>query len=210
MVKGRGQLSPEFIVSALLFLAMMITVFSSFMKVYFSYASDYNTENVYMIAEKYLYTLIAKTAPSNWVDDPFSSPTASLGINGTLDLNYVKRFGGLAYPQAKYLISAEKDFNLKVRYLPSLSVVVDHLPTYPMGNMNMSAEARDIEGNVVNASVYAILIPPQDKVQTQTAAYSFGRSYWGFNITSAGHYRLTVVAFDGVRYGMDELEVEVT
>lgn len=209
MVK-RSQVSPEFIISALLFLSMMLAVFSSLTRTYFLYTGDYKTENAYMLAEKYMNLLLAKQAPSNWTEDPFSSNTLSLGINGTLEERMVKKFGALSYPQVKSMLGATHDFNIEIRYLPSLSVVPFYSTRYPAGNITMSAEVRDIEDNPVNVTVWGILMPQAGKAQVLEASQGFGKYFWFFSDVASGHYQVQVVALQGRRYGITEFEVDVT
>jgi hypothetical protein len=204
----KSQLSPEFIVSILLFLSMMIMVFSALIRTYVDYASDYQIENVHITAERHIQTLISKNASLDWVEDPYSATDISLGVNGTLNYTFVKTFGALNYPHIRNLFESD-DFNIQVKYLPSLSVSSNYYQSYPQGEVRMSADVTDLDGNVVNATVYGVLIPVIGPVSVELATYGYGRHFWSFNNTSTGHYVVKVIAFDDIKYGITEFEVDV-
>ncbi len=205
----RSQISMEFIVSILMFLSMMIMVLSAFIRTYVDYAGEYQRENVYILSERYLQTLVSKNASLDWVNDPYTATDISLGVNGTLNYTFVKTFGAMNYQHIRNLLESN-DFNIRVKYLPSLSVNPAYYQSYPQGNMTMSADVTDLQGNPVNATVYGVLVPVEGDTSVASATYGYGRHFWSFTDVAAGHHKITVVAFDGVRYGLSEFEVDIT
>lgn len=204
----RSQFSMEFVVSVLMFLSMIVLVILSFTKSYIEYAGQYQTENVYILSERYLQSLLAKSAPDDWVDDPYAATDISLAVNGTLNHTFVKAFGAMNYPHVRGLLGS-RDFNLQITYLPSLSVAPVRYQSYPAGTLMMAADVADMDGNPVNATVHAVIVPAIGRTSVVEATYGNGRHFWSFpNVTSGGHH-VTVLAFDGIRYGMADFEVVV-
>jgi len=206
----RSQLSPEFVVSALLFLSMMIMVFSSFLRTYFLYTGDYQLENTYMTSEKYLNLLVSKSGMGEWTQEPFNTTTFSLTTNKMLDFDKVKLFGAFPYPHAKNLLDAHKDFNVRVRYLPSLVISPSYSSSYPLGNITMGAQVRDLEGQLVNSTLYAVLIPPSGNTTVIEKTPFFGQYSFMFTVNETGNYRVELVAFSDIQYGLTEFEVGIS
>jgi hypothetical protein len=207
MVK-RSQLSAEFIVSILLFLTAMIMIFSALIRTYIDYSENYYTENVHITAERYLQTLISKDAQPDWVNDPYSAADISFGSNGTLNYTFVKTIGAMNYPHVRNLIEAD-DFKLEVRYLPSLTISPTYYQTYPEGDVTINSVVSDLDGNPMNATVYGVLIPAQGLASVKPSSYGYGKHFWAFNNVTAGHYRVNLIAFNDIQYGITEFEVDV-
>ena len=204
----KSQLSMEFVVSVLIFLSMIVLVLSAFMKSYIDYAGEYQTENVYILSERYVQSLVSKNASLGWVDDPYNATDNSVGMNGTLNYTFVKTFGAMNYQHIRNLLGS-RDFNLEIKYLPSLSVSPAYYQSYPTGSIRMSADIAGLEGESVNATVYAVLVPSLGKTSVVQATYGYGRHFWSFENVTSGPHQVTVIAFDGIRYGMTDFEVEV-
>lgn len=173
------------------------------------YTGDYQLENIYMTSEKYLNLLVSKSGTGNWTQEPFNITTISLITDRKLDWEKVRKFGAYSYPHSKMILGAERNFDMRIRYLPSLVVSPSYSSTYPVGNITMGAEVLDLEGRDVNATLYAVLFPPSGSPTILEKTPFLGQYFWMFTANETGNYRVQLVAFSDIQYGLTEFEVTI-
>ena len=123
MGKLKAQVSPDYAVSAFIFSVVVLFIFFSLTRTYYSRTWEMKRAEANLEAMKLAYFFVGEEG--NWSSNPLES--TSLGLKGEEGINETKLrwLVGMPYPHVVNKTGIEGDFKIEVKKLPSISITSD-------------------------------------------------------------------------------------
>lgn len=168
MGKLRGQISPDFAVSAFFFSIVVLFLFYSIATTYYSRAWEMRRAETTLEAMKLAFFLVGDEG--TWTPNPLQS--SSLGLKGEGGINETKLrwFVGMPYPHVINRTGLTGDFKMEIYELPSIAIKSDVKEQYLRGGEERANLTIGFETSK-NATLYMVVV--------------------GGNVTSGGDYGIS-------------------
>ncbi|MBR9680856.1 MAG: hypothetical protein GOU98_03475 [Candidatus Altiarchaeota archaeon] len=166
-VKTKGQASPDFAMSAMIFSLAALFVFFHLARTY--YTRVWEVERVEATASAQNLALFLASEKGKWSDNPFLSDSIGLGST-TLNKTRVDYFFGMPTQTVQSMLAMSQDFRIEVWKLPRIGITSDTSDIYINSSVDVVFET------TVNSTLNIVLVGTQG---------SKGYAYWN---TSQGKY----------------------
>ena len=200
MGRVKGQASPDFVMSAMIFSLAALFVFFHLTRTY--YARVWEVNKISGTAGAQNLALFLLSEEGSWADNPFESGALAFGgseVNETR-MNY---FFGMPYQDVQEGLLMKDEFRIELWKLPSIGITSDVRELYLNDTVDINLQT------TTNSSFYMVLVGTQG-----TEGYSFWNQsigkYHSFNLDlPGGTYGLSAIATSGEEYGAYEAAFRV-
>jgi|GEM_PF-2222514 len=198
--KERGQASPDFAMSAMIFSLAALFVFFHLARTY--YTGVWEVTRVEATASAQNLALFLASEPGNWSSNPFSS--TSIGFGGeSLNKTKTEYFFGMPYQTVQNMLKIPRDFRVEVWQLPKIGITSDVSSTYINSTVDL------VFTTTVNSTLDIVLVGTQGTKGYSYKNRSIGK-YHKFDLTlPLGIYSLKALAVSGEDYGAYEVAFRV-
>lgn len=196
----KGQASPDFAMSAMVFSLAALFVFFHLARTY--YTGVWEVTRVEATASAQNLALFLASEPGNWSSNPFSS--TSIGFGGeSLNKTKTEYFFGMPYQTVQSMLKIPQDFRVEVWRLPKIGITSDVSSTYTNSTVDI------IFTTTENSTLDIVLVGTQG-----TKGYSYWNQsvgkYHNFNfVLPSGIYSMKALATSGDDYGAYEVAFRV-
>ena len=200
MGRLKGQVSPDFVMSAMIFSLATLFVFFHLSRTY--YTRVWEGTRAISMADAQNLALFLTSEQGKWASNPFESESIAFGgeeLNGTR----MQYFFGMPYQTVQDKLKLPKDFRVEVWELPSIGITSDIAELYPNNTVDVQFQTTE------NCTLYLVMVGTQG-----TKGYAFWNKsvgkYHGFTWTlPTGVYSLKALASSGNKYGAYEATFRV-
>jgi hypothetical protein len=192
MAGMKGQASPDFAMSAMIFSIAVLFVFFHIARTY--YTRTWEISRIEKIAAAQNLVLFLAGESGNWSGNPFQSE--SIGFGGdTFNETRLNYFFGMPYQTAQAKLGVSQDFLAEVWKLPDIGIISDISDFYINETVEVNFETSE------NSTLYAVLVGTAGTTGVSLVNETAG-TYHNFEWDlDTGVYNLQVLAVSGGKYG---------
>ena len=195
MGRVKGQASPDFVMSAMIFSLAALFIFSHLTRTYYSRIWEISRVGGTAGAQNLAMFIVSEEG--NWSSNPFESNSLAFGgteVNETR-MNY---FFGMPYQHVQNRLVMTDEFRIEVWKLPSIGITSDVEELYLNDTVDINFQT------TVNSSFMMVLVGTQGSEGYALWNQSTGK-YHDFQLNiPGGTYSLKALATAGEEYGAYE------
>lgn len=192
MAGMKGQASPDFAMSAMIFSLAVLFIFFHIARTY--YTRTWEISRIEKIAAAQNLVLFLAGERGNWSANPFQSE--SIGFGGeTLNETRLNYFFGMPYQTAQAKLGIPHDFLVEVWKLPDIGIISDISDFYINETVKIHFQTSE------NSTLYIVIVGTVGTSGTSIVNETSGlyHSYeWDLE---TGVYNLQAIAVSGEKYG---------
>ncbi len=196
MGKLKGQASPDFAMSAMIFSTAILFVFFHISRTY--YTRTWEVSHLEKSARAQNLILFLTSENGNWSVNPFESEAIAFG-EGEINETQLQYFFGMPYQTVQHKLNFPHEFKIEIWKLPSIGITSDVSDFYINETVKINFKTNE------NCSFYIVMVGTQGSTGVSYWNTSIGK-YHGFNFElQSGVYSLQAIAttIDG-KYGAYE------
>jgi hypothetical protein len=188
----KGQASPDFAMSAMIFSLAVLFIFFHIARTY--YTRTWEISRVEKIAAAQNLVIFLTSESGNWSSNPFQSE--SVGFGGeTINQTRMKYFFGMPYQTAQEKLGIPLDFQVEAWKLPNIGITSDISDFYINETVKINFQTSD------NSTLYVVLVGTNGgtgiSLTNETAGF-YHNLEWDLE---TGVYNLQAIAVSGEKYG---------
>jgi hypothetical protein len=199
-LKGKGQVSPDFAMSAMIFSVAALFIFFHLTRTY--YAHVWEASRVESTAAAQNLAVFLTSEGGSWADNPFSSEAVAFG-GGELNATRMEYFFGMPYQTLQDRLKITDNFRVEVWKLPNIGITSDVAELYPNNTVDFTFQTTE------DVTLELVMVGTQG-----SEGYAFWNSsqgkYHSFTLDlPSGVYSLKALATAGDRFGAYETAFRV-
>lgn len=195
----KGQVSPDFAMSAMIFSLAALFIFFHLTRTY--YTRVWEVSRAESMADAQNLALFLTSESGNWSDNPFESDSLAFG-GSTLNETRMQYLFGMPYQTAQSRLNMVENFRLEAWRLPNIGITSDVIELY---NDTVDIQIQTTE----NATLYVAMVGTQGGLGYTVWNQSVGK-YHGFVWSlQTGVYSLKALATSDENYGAYEATFRV-
>ncbi|TRO61960.1 hypothetical protein E2P64_00290 [Candidatus Bathyarchaeota archaeon] len=196
----RGQVSPDFAMSAMIFSLAALFIFFHLTRTY--YTRVWEVSRAESMAAAQNLALFLTSEEGSWADNPFESDAIAFG-GSTLNETRMNYFFGMPYQTAQDRLKMYENFRIEAWKLPNIGITSDIVELYPNNTVDIQVQTTE------NTTLYLVMVGTQGGLGYTHWNQSVGQ-YHGFSwILPTGVYSLKALATSGEKYGAYEATFRV-
>jgi hypothetical protein len=200
MGRVKGQVSPDFAMSAMVFSLAVLFIFFHLTRTY--YTRVWEVSRAESMAAAQNLAIFLTSEEGDWSDNPFESESIAFG-GASLNETRMAYFFGMSPQNAQEKLKLGKEFRVEAWVLPDIGITSDIVELYPNNTVDVQIQTTE------NSTLTLVMVGTQG-----TEGYAFWNEsigkYHGFSWTlPTGVYSLKALATSGERYGAYETSFRV-